>query len=127
MNLYTFIDTRSYPAERTEDKAVFIFTPGDAFFAENIFALDNKAGMKENLPDLLLLDLALKDRDRFLICYSGYVRISDAGAKRKGEISMNMDYSEADDFGMRYIAFEEKGIYEFELCIVRTARESILK
>jgi hypothetical protein len=55
-----------------------------------VFSLDNKAGMKENLPELLLLDLALKDRDRFLICFSGYVRIQDDGSSRKNDLDMNM-------------------------------------
>ena len=33
--------------------------------------LDNKMGMSEKIDDLYLLDFILKDRDRFLIVFSG--------------------------------------------------------
>ncbi|KAL4493096.1 hypothetical protein ABPG72_003181 [Tetrahymena utriculariae] len=127
-NLYTFIDTRSFPITQTESQAQFIFSPGDRFFIENVFSLDNKSGMKESVKDILLLDLILKDRDRFLICYSGYVRIQDINElSQKNNVDMNFDYSTADEYQAKKIYFNEPNQYSFELLIIQTKREAILK
>ncbi|KAL4441603.1 hypothetical protein ABPG74_021535 [Tetrahymena malaccensis] len=127
-NLYTFIDTRSFPKTQTESQAQFIFSPGDRFFIENVFSLDNKSGMKETVKDILLLDLILKDRDRFLICYSGYVRIQDINdLSQKNNVDMNFDYSTADEYQAKRIYFNQPNQYSFELLIIQTKREAILK
>jgi len=103
-DLYKFIDTRCFPVERSETSASFMFSPGDRIFVENVFALDNKAGMKENVSDLLLLDLILKDRDRFLVCFSGFVTIKEMKEiSHKNSVNMNMDYSAADEYAAKII------------------------
>lgn len=43
----------------------------DTFAKVDTYKLDNKLGISEGVPNLYLLDLTLKDRDKFLITYSG--------------------------------------------------------
>ena len=37
------------------------------------FFLDNRSGMRELVPDLYLGDIVVKDRDRFILLFSGFV------------------------------------------------------
>lgn len=39
------------------------------------FFLDNKMGMKEKIEDLFLIDFVLKDRDKIIIRFSGYINL----------------------------------------------------
>jgi hypothetical protein len=50
-------------------------------------------GMSENVANLFLLDLILKDRDRFLITFSGfiYVRILSEEEKSRLDDFMSMN------------------------------------
>lgn len=43
----------------------------DTFSKVDTYKLDNKMGISEGVPNLYLLDLTLKDRDKFLITFSG--------------------------------------------------------
>lgn len=43
----------------------------DTFPKIDTYKLDNKMGMSEGVQNLYLLDLTLKDRDKFLITFSG--------------------------------------------------------
>lgn len=76
-NLYSYVDTKVYPTEVDEKEARIILRPNEPFLDQYSFVLDNKLGMKENVKDLILLDLTLKDRDSFLITFSGYANILD--------------------------------------------------
>ena len=50
----------------------------EPFDGLSTFRLDNKMGMSENVENLYLLDLILKDRDRFVIIYSGFTYAKSA-------------------------------------------------
>jgi len=43
----------------------------DTFSKVDTYKLDNKMGISEGVHNLFLLDLTLKDRDKFLITFSG--------------------------------------------------------
>ena len=55
---------------------MFLIETNETFMIEHIFYLDNKMGMKEKVSDLILMDFLLKDRERFVINFSGYIRIN---------------------------------------------------
>lgn len=57
--------------EYNEKSAYFDVKINDTFEKTSTFMLDNKMGMSEKIDDLYLLDFVLKDRDRFLIVFSG--------------------------------------------------------
>jgi hypothetical protein len=69
--IFTHCDTKVYPLEYDQKSAYFDVAINDTFNKTATFLLDNKMGMSENIEDLYLLDFVLKDRDRFLIVYSG--------------------------------------------------------
>jgi len=53
----------------------------DSFDKIATYKLDNKMGMSESIDDLYLLDFVLKDRDRFLIIFSGFIYARKASQK----------------------------------------------
>lgn len=55
----------------------------DVFDKVATYKLDNKMGMSESVEDLYLLDFILKDRDRFLIIFSGFIYARDATQKER--------------------------------------------
>lgn len=69
--IYTHCDTKVYPREYDKKHAYFDVPIDDTFQKTSTFLLDNKMGMAEPIEDLYLLDFVLKDRDRFLIVFSG--------------------------------------------------------
>jgi hypothetical protein len=71
--IFTHCDTKVYPLEYDKNSAYFDVKIEDTFDKTSTFMLDNKMGMSENIEDLYLLDFVLKDRDRFLIVFSGII------------------------------------------------------
>jgi hypothetical protein len=71
--IFTHVDTKVYPIEYNEKMALFQIRVDDSFPIQRTFKLDNKMGMSESIENLYLLDLVLKDRDRFLVTFSGFI------------------------------------------------------
>ena len=71
--IFHFSDTKVYPLEYDQKHAYFDIKVNDSFDKIATFKLDNKMGMSESVKDLYLLDLVLKDRDRFIIIFSGFI------------------------------------------------------
>lgn len=71
--IFTFCDTKVYPLKYDNKQAYFMINIDDTFAKVDTYKLDNKMGISEGVPNLYLLDLTLKDRDKFLITYSGNV------------------------------------------------------
>ena len=69
--IFTHCDTKVFPAEYSPKEAFFDVKIEDTFQKTSTFLLDNKMGMSEPIEDLYLLDFVLKDRDRFIIVFSG--------------------------------------------------------
>ena len=74
-------------------------------------------GMSEVVPDLILLDFVLKDRDgNFVICYSGYIPVTQLENKDKLKLDNGFDFN-SDEYSVKIIRFEDKN-YSFQLTIV---------
>lgn len=69
--IFTFCDTKVYPLQYDQKQAYFMIKVEDTFAKVDTYKLDNKMGISEGVPNLYLLDLTLKDRDKFLITFSG--------------------------------------------------------
>lgn len=69
--IFTFCDTKVYPLKYDNKQAYFMIKIDDTFAKVDTYKLDNKMGISEGVPNLYLLDLTLKDRDKFLITFSG--------------------------------------------------------
>jgi hypothetical protein len=78
--IFTHCDTKVYPVEYDQKSAYFDVRIDDTFNKTATFMLDNKMGMAEAIDDLYLLDFILKDRDRFLIVFSGNNRVIQASS-----------------------------------------------
>lgn len=73
--IFTHCDTKVYPLDYSQKMAYFDVKIDDTFQKTSTFMLDNKMGMSERIEDLYLLDFVLKDRDRFIIVFSGIFRV----------------------------------------------------
>lgn len=51
-------------------------------------------GMSENIQDLYLLDFVLKDRDRFIITFSGFIYARLATQKERESLDNYFDYAD---------------------------------
>lgn len=71
--IFTFCDTKVYPLKYDNKQAYFMIKIDDTFSKVDTYKLDNKMGISEGVQNLYLLDLTLKDRDKFLITFSGKV------------------------------------------------------
>lgn len=81
--IFTHCDTKVYPIEYDNKRAYFDVQVNDSFDKVATFKLDNKMGMSESIKDLYLLDFVLKDRDRFLITFSGFIYARNASQKER--------------------------------------------
>lgn len=59
-------------------------------------------GMSENVPNLFLLDLVMKDRDRFLITFSGFIYTRILGAEEKTRLEDYMRFQDAEVISLGY-------------------------
>ena len=84
--IFTHCDTKVYPIEYDKKRAFFDVKIDDTFPKTSTFLLDNKMGMSESIEDLYLLDFVLKDRDRFLIVFSGILNIIQVSFMREKQI-----------------------------------------
>ncbi len=69
--IFTFCDTKVYPLKYDNKQAYFMINVDDTFAKVDTYKLDNKMGISEGVANLYLLDLTLKDRDKFLLTFSG--------------------------------------------------------
>ena len=69
--IFTFCDTKVYPLKYDNKQAYFMINIDDTFGKVDTYKLDNKMGISEGVNGLYLLDLTLKDRDKFIITFSG--------------------------------------------------------
>jgi hypothetical protein len=69
--IFTFCDTKVYPLKYDNKQAYFMINVDDTYAKVDTYKLDNKMGISEGVPNLFLLDFTLKDRDKFLITFSG--------------------------------------------------------
>lgn len=69
--IFTFCDTKVYPLKYDNKQAYFMIYIDDTFPKVDTYKLDNKMGISEGVQNLYLLDLTLKDRDKFIITFSG--------------------------------------------------------
>lgn len=75
-----------FPVEYTDKYAYFEIKVDDSFDKVATYKLDNKMGMSEPIEDLYLLDFVLKDRDRFLIIFSGFMCARKATQKERESV-----------------------------------------
>jgi hypothetical protein len=80
--IFTHCDTKVYPLDYDTKRAYFEVKIEDTFEKTSTFLLDNRMGISEPIPDLYLLDFVLKDRDRFLIVFSGRSTLTQASSTR---------------------------------------------
>jgi hypothetical protein len=78
--IFTHCDTKVYPLEYDQKSAYFDVKINDTFNKTSTFMLDNKMGMSESIDGLYLLDFVLKDRDRFLVVFSGTSSVIQASS-----------------------------------------------
>ena len=72
-----------FPIDYDKKHAYFEVKVDDTFEKIATYKLDNKMGMSESIEDLYLLDFVLKDRDRFLIIFSGFIYARKATQKER--------------------------------------------
>ena len=92
--IFTHCDTKVYPREYDRKHAFFSVKIDDSFDRVATFKLDNKMGMSESVKDLFLLDFVLKDRDKFLIIFSGFIYAREASQKEREDVEDYFQYSE---------------------------------
>ena len=71
-------------------------------------------GMSESVKNLFLLDLVVKDRDKFLVTFSGFIFVRVLGEEEKGRLEGNMEWQGKEVMVLGYK--EER--YGFEIVIV---------
>lgn len=81
--IFTHCDTKVFPIDYDKKHAYFEVKVDDTFEKIATYKLDNKMGMSESIDDLYLLDFVLKDRDRFLIIFSGFIYARKATQKER--------------------------------------------
>lgn len=81
--IFTHCDTKVFPLEYDNKQAYFEINVDDSFEKVATYKLDNKMGMSESIEDLYLLDFILKDRERFLIIFSGFIYARNATQKER--------------------------------------------
>ena len=78
--------------EYNNKSAFFSFKIKDSFAKQPTYKLDNKMGMSESVPNLFLLDLVMKDRDRFVITFSGFICVKTLSAEEKTRLDGYMSF-----------------------------------
>ena len=81
--IFTHCDTKVYPIQIGAKQALFDVKIEDTYDKVATYKLDNKMGISESVKDLYLLDFILKDRDRFLIIFSGFIYARNATTKER--------------------------------------------
>ena len=100
--IFTFCDTKVYPNKFDMLQAYFHIPVRDSFNTESTYRLDNRMGISENVPNLFLLDLVLKDRDRFLITFSGFIYVKVLKQEEKMRLEGYLDYMDKEVKCLRY-------------------------
>jgi len=83
--LYYYTNTKCYPNYYDDNSATFSIDLKEIFKGkQNPLKLDNLLGIDEKLPNHFFLELVLKDRDRFLITYSGFIKLEELENEKYG-------------------------------------------
>jgi hypothetical protein len=83
-----------FPIEYDQHSAYFEVPINDSFAKAPTYKLDNKMGMSESVDDLYLLDFVLKDRDKFLIIFSGFIYARQATQQERNSLKNYFEHSD---------------------------------
>ena len=73
--LFEFINLKIYP--QVHEKEVELYLDLHEHFELQDFMLDNKLGMQEKVPNLVVAEVIFKDKDRVLLVYSGFATMNN--------------------------------------------------
>lgn len=80
-------------------------------------------GMSENIQDLYLLDFVLKDRDRFIITFSGFIYARLATQKERESLDNYFDYA---DLSIKVLeSIQPK--YKIHFIIIEEGKRNLMK
>ena len=79
--------------------------------------------MSESVKDLFLLDFVLKDRDKFLIIFSGFIYAREASQKEREDVEDYFQYSEKE---MKLLEFKGEK-YSIRILIIEEGQRNLMK